>query len=41
MLAEKNILLVAAAGNEAIDMDELLNLGYSYSPCLIQVRCSV
>eukprot|EP00798_Chlamydomonas_sp_ICE-L_P011848 gene11848-14953_t len=36
-LADKNILLVAAAGNENIDMDLMLEKGYDYSPCLIQL----
>ncbi len=37
-LAAKGVLLVTSAGNEAIDLDRLDQLGYSYSPCLIKVR---
>lgn len=34
-LQDKGILVVAAAGNENIDMDNLYARGYSYNPCLI------
>lgn len=37
-LADAGVLVVAAAGNENMDMDALLANGYAYSPCLIQVR---
>lgn len=40
-LNDAGILLVSAAGNERMDMDELHALGYSYSPCLIQVGGSL
>ena len=40
-LAARNILLLAAAGNEAMDMDRLQRMGWSYWPCLIQVRVTV
>eukprot|EP00798_Chlamydomonas_sp_ICE-L_P012853 gene12853-3566_t len=34
-LAEKNILVVAAAGNENIDLDRLKKWGWAYLPCLV------
>lgn len=34
-LNDAGILVVAAAGNEAIDMDNLASLGYAYNPCLV------
>eukprot|EP00798_Chlamydomonas_sp_ICE-L_P011580 gene11580-34280_t len=34
-LAEKNILVVAAAGNENIDLDRLKKFGWAYLPCLV------
>ena len=34
-LADKGVLVVAAAGNEAIDLDLMSKFGYSYSPCLV------
>jgi len=34
-LADRGALVVAAAGNERIDMDLLRAMGYSYAPCLI------
>ncbi|KAG1672720.1 hypothetical protein FOA52_005198 [Chlamydomonas sp. UWO 241] len=33
-LANKGVLLVAAAGNENIDLDNLVAKGWTYSPCL-------
>ncbi|GAX83405.1 hypothetical protein CEUSTIGMA_g10830.t1 [Chlamydomonas eustigma] len=36
-LSEKGILAVVSAGNEAIDMDLLSSLGYSYCPCLVNL----
>ena len=33
----KGILAVASAGNEALDLDHLSGLGYSYCPCLVDL----
>ena len=34
-LSDRNILVVAAAGNENLNMDDLVRLGYNYPPCLV------
>ncbi|GAX83408.1 hypothetical protein CEUSTIGMA_g10833.t1 [Chlamydomonas eustigma] len=36
-LQQNGVMVVAAAGNEGIDMDVLANLGYSYNPCLVNL----
>lgn len=36
-LYEKNALVVAAAGNENIDVDNVVDLGYTYVPCVTPV----
>lgn len=32
---DANVVVVASAGNDNIDLDRLFDMGYSYSPCLI------